>query len=456
MNDLLPWQVGLSLMDRKVPFTAYADRKVVAELIASAMRNGGCGTDDATTPFEHIIKPGMSVLIKPNWVLHYNKSGKGMDCMITHPVFIEEVIKQVAKASPRRIILADAPIQSTIFSEIAPPEWQKRLKKLAAPCELNIIDLRRSIWQGQGCVTSNNRKESDYVLFNLGSKSLLEPISTPIGRFRNTSYDPKSLSKTHRPNVHQYLLAREAFESDVIINLPKLKSHRKAGLTAALKNLVGINGDKDFLPHHRFGGPEEGGDCYEKGTFWSRLAERTLDHANRNLNKRTYYPWSKVTGLFIKVNNIFEGETELEGGWYGNDTTWRMVLDLNRIIIYGKNDGTIAQSPQRKVFSLTDAIVAGEAFGPLAPEPVNLGAVTFASSSAYADLLHSALMRFNWEKIPSISHSFDQFEFPIANSKPSAISIVMADRKFNLSEAALMFGMKFKPARGWQNHIEYY
>ena len=51
-------------------------------------------------------------------------------------------------------------------------------------------------------------------------------------------------------------------DADLVINVPKLKTHKKAGVTGALKNLVGINGNKEFLPHHRKGGAASGGDCY--------------------------------------------------------------------------------------------------------------------------------------------------------------------------------------------------
>ena len=70
------------------------------------------------------------------------------------------------------------------------------------------------------------------------------------------------MRRTHAPGRHQYLVAREVIEADVIVNLPKLKTHKKAGVTCALKNLIGINGNKEYLPHHRVGGAERGGDCY--------------------------------------------------------------------------------------------------------------------------------------------------------------------------------------------------
>jgi hypothetical protein len=41
------------------------------------------------------------------------------------------------------------------------------------------------------------------------------------------------------------------------------------GMTCALKNLVGINANKNWLPHHTEGTPEQGGDQFPAGTLKS-------------------------------------------------------------------------------------------------------------------------------------------------------------------------------------------
>ena len=107
----------------------------------------------------------------------------------------------------------------------------------------------------------------------------------------------------------------------------------------------------------------------------------------------------------------------LEGSWYGNDTVWRMVLDLNRIAMYGKIDGSMSSTPVRYVYSLTDGIIAGQHNGPLAPEPINMGAVTFACSSLFADMAHAALMHFDWRKIALLRCGLS----PITNIRSFAI-----------------------------------
>jgi len=42
--------------------------------------------------------------------------------------------------------------------------------------------------------------------------------------------------------------------------LAEAQDPQKAGITVSLKNLVGINGDKNWLPHHTEGNPNNGGD----------------------------------------------------------------------------------------------------------------------------------------------------------------------------------------------------
>lgn len=451
-------RVGLAFWENRSDIS-YDNPALVEQLVIEAMIEGGLGSKNANVPMSDIIDPGMTVLLKPNWVLQFNKGNHGMDCMITHPIFIEAVLKEVLKTKPGRVIIADAPIQSAEFEVLAPRSWQDKLRALAGSCPVEIIDFRKCIWKNRGSalggfVEKGPRGDDKYILYDLMGNSLLEPISIPRGRFRNTCYDPAELEKTHCPGRHKYLVSREFFEVDVVLNLPKLKTHRKAGITAAIKNLVGINGDKDYLPHHRLGGSQEGGDCYEGGTVLKRTAESLFDRANRRINSTAYQPLVKTGGILLRLNKLIHGEDEIEGGWHGNDTVWRMVLDLNRIALYGRTDGSLSTSPLRRVFSLTDAIIAGEGFGPLEPEPLKLGAVTFSSSSAFADLAHTALFRFDWRKIPSVLHAFDTFPYPLVASPPESIDIHVNGDSISIDELTHRWGVTCKPARGWQEHIE--
>ena len=292
------------------------------------------------------------------------------------------------------------------------------------------------------------------ILYNLGTDSLIEPLSNKNKKFRNTSYDHCHLNLRHCPGHHEYLLCPEIIESDIIINLPKLKTHRKAGITAALKNMVGVNGDKDYLPHHRVGGSQTGGDCYQGKNVIKRISEFCLDRANRCINTPWEVLWRYAVSQLMHLNSFLYGDVELEGSWYGNDTIWRMVLDLNRIILYGTKDGVLSDNRLRNIYSLTDAVIIGEGQGPLTPSPKFLGYITFARSSAFADIAHSTLMKYDWRKIPVIFNSFGKYRYPITSKKPESVSFHCNGKAYNIDELVLEFGKYCKPSDGWKEHIE--
>lgn len=452
-------RVGIAIEDsiKQIEMDDCYNIDLVNKLIHNALIYGGLGESDPSAPLTDIIKPGMTVLVKPNWVLHYNHSGKGMECLVTHPNFIESVVLEILKAKPEHIIIADAPIQSCDFSSLVTDDWKEKIRSIAFPTRVNFIDFRRTIaFQGTLSFSANQnvRDEDNYVMFDLGKESLLEPVTTPANSFRITCYKPDDLAKTHNVDCHKYLISRDVFDADVIINLPKLKCHKKAGITAALKNLVGINGNKEFLPHHRLGGSLRGGDCYPGKSFIKFLAELCYDAANRNINKIFYYIWRIIARALLLVQSKIFGDAQLEGSWYGNDTVWRMVLDLNRIALYGDKYGSLSDTPLRNIYSITDGIIAGEGNGPLAPEPVKLGAVTFASSSAFAEVAHAALMKFDWEKIPLILNAFGRYRYPLTSQSANDIKIIANDRHYTIEELSNRYGLGFMPPEGWKGHIE--
>jgi hypothetical protein len=267
-----------------------------------------------------------------------------------------------------------------------------------------------------------------------------------------TMYDPTELAKTHGPGRHQYLLAREVFEVDVVINMPKLKTHCKSGLTGALKNLVGINGSKDYLPHHRFGGSDIGGDCYDGLEWWKHALEIYYDDANRCIGQPTYDVWMarlrKLQDLYSRFFDI-----NLEGAWYGNDTCWRMNLDLNCCLLYGDRDGHLHSSPQRRVVHLTDALVAGHGEGPLAPLPLGLGIITYSESAVASDWAHSALLRFDAEKLALLRGCFAASAYPLI--QPGQMpEYVTRNGKTSYGQLARDYGLPAEPPRGWKEHCE--
>src|SRR5204862_7312974 len=132
----------------------------------------------------------------------------------------------------------------------------------------------------------------------------------------------------HRGEQHDYLLCRTPMAADVFINLPKLKTHKKVGVTCALKNLVGINANKNWLPHHTEGAPEQGGDQFPTATAKTRLEHAWMGAAKRWLKNRP-----RMSRLFVpvkKMGRFVFGDTQnvgRAGSWPGQGTVWRMVRE---------------------------------------------------------------------------------------------------------------------------------
>jgi hypothetical protein len=249
-------------------------------------------------------------------------------------------------------------------------------------------------------------------------------------------------------------VARELIDADVVFNVPKLKTHMKAGVTGALKNLVGINGHKAFLPHHRKGGGDRGGDAYAGHSAWKAIAEDAYDVANRLGGGRTKAALFRSAALLDRLGTSDAGAAGVEGAWFGNDTVWRMSLDLQRLLRYGRPDGTLDDTPRRTIVSVTDAIVAGEGEGPLSPTPCGLGLVTLGVNPAAVEWVHAGLMGFDPRRLPIIAHAFDRFRYPLASAGPERIAVHHRGATMTPDDARRALGARFQPPSGWRGHCE--
>lgn len=410
-------------------------------------------------PLGELIQPGDKVLIKPNWVYHHNRSGAGMDSLITHPSVIEAVLHYAIKARPSQIVIGDAPIQGCDFESLRTDcrldEMARRAEDQGVPTVIKDLRLSARAEGGfAGRVVETSRSVEDYVRFDLGTHSSLEPITDEQGRFRVTMYDPEALKRTHAQGKHEYLIAREAIEADVIINLPKLKTHKKSCLTGALKNMVGINGHKDYLPHHRQGGILAGGDCYRGKSRLKSLAESLLDRAECTRIALLRNLLAKGAILTIKLATWFGQDSNVEGSWYGNDTIWRTCLDLQRVLHYGRTDGSLSCQPQRRVITFTDAIVAGEGNGPLSPDPVALGVMTLGLNTSAVEWVHALLMGFDPNKIALVREAFTAHRYPLATFRPERIRIEAEGSKITPFNLISDFGHSFRAPEGWLGYCE--
>jgi hypothetical protein len=133
--------------------------------------------------------------------------------------------------------------------------------------------------------------------------------------------------------------------------------------------------------------------------------------------------WRLLFAVLARTSRAQGDRTGTDGSWSGNDTIWRTCLDLNRILLYGRDDGTIRDEVQRRVIHVADAVVAGQGNGPLAPDPLNMGLILGANNAAAMDWVGAHLLAYDPEKIALVRHAFDQFRWPIAGFSASSVSV---------------------------------
>jgi uncharacterized protein (DUF362 family) len=389
--------------------------------------------DASRGPFASVIPECSRVVVKPNWVTHENAGPWGLDPLLTHASVIQTVVDKVLAARPSSVVVGDAPIQSCDFDRLLADtgigQWSAALadsnRRFAG-----VRDFRRT-----RCTFTDGIRQAHedlvpldrFVLFDLEASSLLEAVTTDRRAFRVTQYDPEKLARTHQPGRHQYLVTRDILDADVVVNLPKLKTHKKAGITCALKNLIGINGNKEYLPHHRLGGAADGGDCYPGGSVVKRALELAYDRMNAQGGRAATRGWSAAARVLHRVAAMRGDRLGVEGSWSGNDTIWRTCLDLNRILIYGRADGSMADQPQRRVLTIVDAVIAGQGDGPLAPQPAPMGLLFAGQNAAAIDRVGAGLLDYDPDLIPIVRHAFDRFRWPLV-PPGAAVADVIGDR----------------------------
>jgi uncharacterized protein (DUF362 family) len=407
-----------------VGLAAYSEESVAVEKTSHALERAAwlLGWADAERgPFAQIIPPGSKVLLKPNFVMHENQGPGGMAPLVTHQSVVQAATHAVLRTDAASVVVGDAPLQGCDFQKLLQKtgldEWSEALKNRERRFK-GIRDFRRTVAMfvdGVRIANEDVQPLDNFTLFDLGSDSLLEPITADDASFRVTCYDPRLMARTHAPGCHRYLVAREILEADVIINLPKLKTHQKAGITCALKNLIGINGNKEFLPHHRIGGFDLGGDCYPGSSDIKRALELVVDRQNMSKSYFLSRIWRTAANQLNRLLHLKGDQLGIEGSWSGNDTIWRTCLDLNRILIYGRPDGTMSDQVQRRVIHIADAVVAGQGNGPLSPQPLLMGLLLAGENAAAVDWVGAYLLEYLPDNIPIVREALASFRWPLTS-----------------------------------------
>jgi len=421
-------------------------------------------------PLGELIKPGMKVIIKPNFVLSFNANGKDIYSVITHPSVIRAVADYclIALKGKGKLTIADAPQYNCNFTdllEITQLDKVVDYLKSKSTVDIRIIDLR-NYWATKHHFPSCTKKLSGdpegKVVVNLGKDSQLYGLKN-YKRFYGAVYDRNETIEHHTGNNQSYEISKTILNSDVFISIPKMKVHKKVGVTLNLKNLVGICTNKNYIVHYAIGTPSEGGDQFpndyltptqakvikfERWMYDTFLSSRTLlgEYIHRLIYGFLYLKIFSHFGLAIPK----DVRRKDAGNWPGNDTAWRMVVDLGKIILFSDKNGKIHKRQQRKTFSIVDGIVGGEKYGPLDPDPKKSGVLVAGENFLFVDLVSSRLMGFDPNKIKQYSSLQNRINYGLKNIKN--ITIISNFRKHKsalLNNKDRFYNYRSYP--GWEN-----
>lgn len=148
--------------------------------------------DDILAPFgglDHLASPGQTVLLKPNLLSNRRPEAAAT----THPLIVEIIASRLVRAGAR-VFIGDSP-----------------------PLALGRIE---EYWKNSGLAEAASKSGATLVSFESEPTRLVR-IDGPHG--------PLNLP-----------VAERFFQADLVINLPKLKTHNLTVITGAVKNLYGL------------------------------------------------------------------------------------------------------------------------------------------------------------------------------------------------------------------------
>ncbi len=347
---------------------------------------------DGWNPLGGVIRPGDAVLVKPNLVEETGLEGG----KITHPAILRAVIDYACLACgpTGRVLLAEGPWAPGVFDRVvANTGIQAMVEHLFAVygAPVAMQDL-------------NKTSPEETRLVDLFDLSELHPEN-------RIWYDAhrQPLQVDGESTAGRYRIARPVLQADVIISVPKIKVHCMAGVTLTMKNMVGII-------------PCWDGD-YEDATFKDCAHTSDVDLAQ---GKR--------------------------GEYLDNDTIWRSVADLNRILLYADDQGVLHSERQRRYLAIVDGIVAGTTsqFDPL---PYPLSTIIVGFDPLPVDAVSARVMGFDYRTLKSVARAALKKDRPLGSCHPAGVKVVVSGG----DKLSRLFRQSLPPESkvyNWQGHIE--
>ena len=146
------------------------------------------------------------------------------------------------------------------------------------------------------------------------------------------------------------------------------------------------------------------------------------------------------------------------GGWHGNDTIWRTVDDLNRILFFYDPATSTMQSRRKcRYFAVVDGIIAMEGNGPLRGSPRPSGVVMGGDDPLALDVVAATLMGFDWRRIrmlKGIADSKHAAKYSAFAGDELAIDLLSDNPEWNSMETLKQRHLNFRAPSGWRDFVE--
>lgn len=412
------------------------------------------------------------IVLKPNWVIHETDPAFPIRALVTDARVITATAEACLEVFPsaESILIGDCPLQYADWPRLCQQSGltqaiEPLLKKSGG--RITVHDLRKETFrQVDGSFLVANRgahgDPAGYRTVALGKRSHLEPLAASADRFAVNDYSATVTSSNHRPGSHNYFVCQSVLNADLFINLARWKAHAKSGLTAALKNLVGINADKAFLPHFRRGPPKWGGDEYADRDRWIYWAQTTLREKLQKRNRLAFTllkpGWQvikKLRGIETRMDNRTAAPKNFYaagGAWPGNDTIWRMIYDLNLVIQCVNAGGQLQDSPQRHYLCIVDGLISGEGNGPMQPLPRETDWIVVGDDPFAIDAALCHYMGFDPAKLPLLARRHQFAGAGWGRFELTGLEVELDGQRTRLLDSPINLG--FLPPPGWRGHIE--
>ncbi|MEM1060454.1 MAG: DUF362 domain-containing protein, partial [Verrucomicrobiota bacterium] len=407
---------------------SYGHREHIEQLVEDCL--------EELDPPDELLEPGDRVLVKPNWALDLDPDldedePQPWEHKITHPAIIEATVRWAAKQlnGNGSILIADAPRVPTPFSVI---DEMTGLSKIPGRCAADFPGVVISL--------------ADYRTAG-GSGPEGDPTGlSEVALGEASEFDGLRLPKAYLQAGQVYRFWRSALSADVLINLPKLKTHSKLGLTGALHNVLGLLDDRGALPMNPLAVDETNAD----------LEEEDLDDRLISWLRRKFRHSRLVQRLLLRSRqalNEKEATPEKHESWHGNDLFWRLVLDLNKALFYYDGQGERRTRPLRSLH-LIDAVIGGEGNGPVHSDAKPSGILMAGTHPLAVDCAAAELMGFDWRKIRLLRNAFRARQLPLAEFAPEDMRCISEHPPWDGPLEEFSDPVEYHPHDGWWGDIE--